>query len=161
MGKHTARIATLCAILAIAPASVASAYVIPTIPKGKPGGPPTTPKGGKGSSKKPTTKVGNKIAGYTGSELAKMGSVTVTVSFPSAGTIACTLKAGSTLLGSGKATAKKAGSKPLKVTFSSTGKAFLNAHNGKAIKVTVSCSFNPTKKGKKTSKSTSTVTLYP
>lgn len=161
MGKHTARIATICAILVIAPASVAAAYVIPTIPKGKPGGPPTTPKGGKSSSKNPTKKVGKKIAGFTGSELAKKGSVTVTVRFPSAGTIGCQLQAGGTLLGSGKTTAKKATSKPLKVTFTSTGKAYLNAHNGQAIVVKISCSFNPKKKGKKTSKSTSTVTLYP
>ena len=146
--------ALLIAGLAVAPAALA--YKVPGAP-GTPGGKPTAPKGGSGTSKTATKKAATAIAGYTGSELANKGSFTVKVRFPKAGMMTCVASSGSTKLGSGSASDGRAGSKELTVTFSSGGQSFLNAHNGQAIPVSVSCTFDPTKG--KSSTSTSKVVL--
>lgn len=144
----------VAACLGLAPAAVA--YKIPGNP-GSAGGPPTKAKGGSGTSKGGATKIADGAAALTGSELASKGSISVTVHVSGAGKLSGKMSAGGTVLGSGSAKAKKAGNVKLKITFTSSGKAYLNAHNGQAISVKVNCTFKP-KKGK-SSTSTSTVTL--
>jgi hypothetical protein len=151
-----ARLSALIVIAGLAAAPAAVAYKVPGAP-GTPGGKPTAAKGGTGTSKTATKKAATAIAGYTGSELASKGSFTVKVHFPKAGKMSCVASSGSTKLGSGSASDSKAGNKELTVTFSTAGKDFLNAHNGQAIPVSVSCTFKPTKG--KTSTSTSKVVL--
>jgi hypothetical protein len=148
--------AVIAVSLALVPA--ASAYKVPGKP-GSPGGPPTKPKGGDGTSKNAGKKVGGSIAGLTGSELAKKGKIVVKVHFPKAGKFTAVLKAGKTKLGQGSSSKVTSGDRNLTVSFSKSGKAFLNKHNGQAIKVTITVTFDPTKKGDKSSTSTSTVTL--
>ena len=81
--------------------------------------------------------------GSTGSELAAKGKITVKVHVPKAGKLSGKMTAATTTLGSGKTTAHKAGDVKLTITFTSAGKAYLNAHNGQAIKVKVTCVFKP------------------
>jgi hypothetical protein len=159
LGKYVARIAALCIAATLAFVPVAGAYKLPK-PPGSPGGPPNKPKGGTTTTKGVTTKVGNDLAGFTDTELAKLGKVTVNFFFPGPGTVSCTVKAGNTKLGAGTATATKTkGTKKLTITFSSSGKTFLKNHNGKSTTLTISCTFKP-KKGKSAT-STTTLKTFP
>ena len=142
--------------LALAPS--AAAYKVPGT-AGSPGGPPTKAKGGSAASKGGAHGIATGAAGFTGSELAAKGKITVKVHVPKAGKLSGKMTAATTTLGSGKTTAHKAGDVKLTITFTSAGKSYLNAHNGQAIKVKVTCVFKP-KKGKAQT-STSTVTLDP
>ncbi|MGA2925173.1 MAG: hypothetical protein ABSG43_04155 [Solirubrobacteraceae bacterium] len=145
MGKKIARFAIVLAVGALAVAPAADAYKIPKIPKGKAGGPPTTPKGGNSTSKSVTTKIATVIAGYTNTELAA-GKWSIVFTFPAPATIKCTATAaGNNKLASGTATANKAGAKrALAMKFSASGKAFLTAHAGQATQIVVSCKVTPT-----------------
>jgi hypothetical protein len=160
MGKRRVLASVLAGLvtvgLALAPS--ATAYKIPGKP-GSAGGPPTKAKGGSGTSKGGANKIATGAAGFTGSELAAKGKITVKVHVPKAGKLSGKMTARTTKLGSGSATAHKAGTVNLTITFTSAGKAYLNAHNGQAIKVKVTCVFKP-KKGKAQT-SAATVTLDP
>lgn len=139
MGKHIARLSMLCVVGAIALAPAAEAYKVPPIT------------GGSKTSQKSTKSVAKGLQSKTGKKLAK--GLTVEVHFPAAGTMSCTVKGGGKKIGSGKASATKAGGKKLKITFTGSGKSFLKTGAGK--NVTVSCTFKPTS-GKS---STSSVTV--
>lgn len=159
LGKYAARVAALCAAVCIAATfafvPAAGAYKLPK-PPGSPGGPPKAPKGGSKTTKSVTTKVATDLAGFTDSELAKLGKVTVNFSFSGPGTVSCTVTSGKTKLGFGSLkSTKKASNKKLTIKFSSSGVKFLKKKNGKATTLTVSCTFKP-KKGKSV---TSTTTL--
>ncbi len=158
MGNRRIALTVATAVAAFAVVPVASAYVIPG-PPGTPGGPPTTATNGTGTSKGATNKVAKDAAGFTAGELAGKGSLDVKVHFPKAGKMTCGISAGSTKLGSGSTKASKAESKHLNVNFSSSGDGFLNAHNGDAVKLTVSCKFKPN--SGTSSRSTATVVTDP
>lgn len=145
--KVTCICATLLSVGSLILASSAVAYKIPGVPKGQAGGPPTKPKGGGSTTKAGASKLGTALAGNTASELAKIGHFTVKIRVTGAGMLAGAAKSGSTALGSGSATTTTSGPVSLTLTFSSAGKAFLNAHAGKSVTIIVSLSFTP-KKGK-------------
>jgi hypothetical protein len=154
--KVFSRFAAAMVVLCLALAPTALAYSVPGKP-GTPGGKPTKPTGGGKATKSGAGKIGTAAAGYTGSELAQKGKISVSIKVKKAGTLSGTMKAGTTLLGKGSAKATKAGKVDLTITFSSSGKSYLNKHNGKAIDVTISVTFKP-KSGASTT-SISTVVL--
>jgi hypothetical protein len=146
MGKHIAKLGTICAVgaFALAPAAAIAA-----------GGGYTVPKvSGTGTTKGSTKKAGQTIQKTKGSTLASKG-LSIKVHFPKAGKITGTVKGGGKSLGTGNVSATKAGDKTLKITFSTAGKAWLTTHSGS--KVTLTLTFKPTK-GKSQTSST-TVTL--
>ncbi len=139
MGKYIAKLVTICAVATLAIAPAAGAYKVPT------------PKKGSATTKKTTTKTAKQLQSKTGKNIAK--GLTISVKFPSAGKITITIKGGGKTLGTGKASSSKAGTKKVKIKFTSAGKKFLENHAGS--KVSVTTTFKP-KKGKS---STSTVSV--
>jgi hypothetical protein len=156
-GKLYPRITAFLVVVGLVFASMAGAYVIHGIKPGKPGGPPTKPKKGNKTTKKGATALGDKIAGFTGSELAKIGKFTITVKFPSGGVVSAKITSAGKTLASGTSSKASKGNKKLTVTFNKAGKKFLNSTNGQSIQLTIHFSFNPNKG--KTQTSTTTVRL--
>jgi hypothetical protein len=139
--KNIAMLGAISALLALAlipAAAFGSKYPIPK------------PSGGNTSTKGAASKIGSALESKTGKALSK--GVSISVKFPAAGTMVCTVNGGGKTIGSGKATSKKAGSKNLKLTFTSAGKKFLTSNAGKKVKVI--CTFTP-KKGKSQTSTTS------
>jgi hypothetical protein len=155
-GKLLSSFTMLFVLVGLMMVPLAGAYVLPKKP-GTPGGPPTKPKKGNTTTKTGATKVGDKTAGDTGSELAKEGKFTVTVTFPSGGAVTAKIASAGLTLGGGSTSKAKKGNKKLTVTFNKKGKAFLNKNNGTALKLTIRFTFNPNQG--KTQTSTTTITL--
>jgi hypothetical protein len=140
MGKHIAKLGTICALgaFAIAPATaIAGNYPVPKV-------------SGSGSTKSSTKKAGQTIQKTKASTLANKG-LTISVHFSKAGKITGTLTGGGKTLGTGSVSATKAGTKTLHITFSSAGKAWISSHAGSDVTLTLK--FKPTK-GKAQSSST-------
>jgi hypothetical protein len=146
MGKHIAKLGTICAVgaLAFAPAAAIakSSYPVPKV-------------SGTGTTKGSTKKAGQQIQHTTGTKLAAKGDLSIKVHFPKAGKMTGKLVGGGKTLGTGSVSATKAGDKTLKIVFNSFGKTWLASHAGS--KVTLTITFKP-KKGK-TQTSSTTVKL--
>jgi hypothetical protein len=162
-------VAVLLTVLGLTFAAVAAAYTIPK-PAGSAGGPPTAPKT-TSTSKKPgatstpaakdtaagATGLGTKLAALTNTELATQGSFTVTVTFPTGGTMLASASApGVGTIASGFAGRANKGTEPLTMTFTAKGKAFLLAHPTTSETLTIKLVFTPNK-GSTVSSSTVTV----
>lgn len=136
MSKNITRLATISAVTFAAMAPVAGAYSIPT--------PPTTTHQS-GVAAGASAKAGaSSVSGLTASGLASKGSVSFTVTFPSAGTMVCTILHSGTPLGTGSKSSTAAGSATLTVTLTSSGKTFLNSKSKTSVTLTVACKFTPT-----------------
>jgi len=149
MRNFSAKLGVVCALLGclvMPAAALGSKYPIPKYPIPK-------PSGGSKDTKRATTAIALKLEHETGKRLAK--GFTIRVSFPKAGRVVCTVNGGGKTIGSGKARSDRAGSKNLKITFTASGKRFLETHAGR--KVTVICTFTPKHGASKTS--TARVTL--
>jgi hypothetical protein len=143
-------VTALLAVLGLMFAASAVAYTTPR-PPGSPGGPPTKPKTGSAPTKKAVSTVATKAAALTAAEVAAKGKFSTPFTTAKAGVLTGTIKSGSTLLGSGTKSFKKKGTGTLVIKLSPSGIAFLNAHNGKAIKLTFTLVFTPVQGTVKTS----------
>jgi hypothetical protein len=159
MSKQVAKLGAICVVGALAIAPAVGAYNVPGTHPGQPGGPNTKPKGGKKVTKTNVGKVAGRMTGFTAAELAAKGSIHVTLHYPKAGQFKCSVSGASgsqtAKIGSGKSKNNHHGAKNITIIFSSSGIAFLDAHNLQGVLMTVSCTFKP----KHGTKSTSTTTF--
>jgi hypothetical protein len=148
-----ARVGALTATVSLGFAGVVAAYKIPGVPAGTPGGPPTKPtttNAGPGSTKGAGTAtantakaLGTSLAGLTNLELADQGTFTITVHFPTGGTMVAHVSTNGKSIGTGVAGRNNKGTGPLGMNFSSSGRSLLRSNVGKSLTLLIKMTFVP------------------
>jgi hypothetical protein len=163
-------VAALGAGLGLTVVPLASAYEVPG-PPGTAGGQPTAATGGSSASQSETETAATALAGYTALELSKLSpkvtlpstdGTQVTRGFGadsaartgSFAKVSCTVGIRKSKIGQGSA---RSGAKSFRIHWTNHGRQDLRKDNGKALALSVKCTFVP-KHGKK-STSTSKVVL--
>jgi hypothetical protein len=147
--------------VALACAAGAAATAIYSTP-GQPGGPPTPPQSPKGTSLTNTgvEALGNALAGFSNAQLINLQTVTLSVHMPRAGTIYGRVGVvGVGELGEGFAGRANSGNKPMSVSFSAKGRAYLASQGDKPVQLQLKFAFQPNVG--QTEYSTATVTTAP
>ena len=142
---HVGRRTIATGVVALVCAAGAGAVAIYSTP-GQPGGPPTPPQGPKGTTatNAGVEALGNALAGYTATQVVNLQTVTLTVHMPRAGTIYGRVGVvGVGEIGEGFAGRANAGVKPMSVSLSAKGRAYLLSQGSTPVQLQLKFAFQP------------------
>ncbi len=158
MAKRMSSLAAACGV-ALFVAAAATAYTVPGIPKGSPGGAPTKPKlvgqqprSEKGkedlrAAERAAHSLGVALAGFTDEELADHGPFQIKADIPTAGKLSCSVDINQPgnfeLIGADSKTYNAAGHHKFVYEFDARGESELKDVKGISLKLLVECRFKP------------------